>query len=165
LHRVIGVWVLGIRFVLTSTRTVSDQETDMSVSVNLENSRLLVVRLSGKVTAQQFRAAQQEASELLKPIVSVSVVVVLQGFEGWGPGDWNDSLIQFRHDTQIKRMAIVGDPKWEDAALLFVGKGLRHFDIEYFEPAQLTQAREWASSGARSAAQWVNPPAGEGATS
>ncbi len=137
----------------------------MSVSVSLEDPQVLVVRLSGKVTAQQFRAAQEEAYALLKPIVSVSVVVVLKGFEGWGPGDWNDNLIQFRHDTQIERMAIVGDPKWEDTALLFVGKGLRHFDIEYFEPAQLPQARAWASSGARSAAQGVNPPAGEGAKS
>ena len=107
----------------------------MSVSASLEDPQVLVVRLSGKVTAQQFRAAQEEAYALLKPIVSVSVVVVLEGFEGWGPGDWDDSLIQFRHDTQIKRMAIVGDPKWEDTALLFVGKGLRHFDIEYCEPA------------------------------
>ena len=123
----------------------------MSVSVNLEPSDLLTVRLSGKVMAQEFRAAQQEASKLLKPVVSVSVVAVLQGFEGWGSGDWNDSSIQFQHDAQIKRMAIVGDRKWEDAVMLFVGKGLRHFDIEYFEPAQVEEARQWATTGGRGA--------------
>ena len=119
----------------------------MSVSVELEPPQLLVVRLSGKVTAQEFHAAQQEASELLKPLVWVGVVAVLQDFQGWGSGDWSDSSIQFQHDSQIKRMALVGDRKWEDAVLMFVGKGIRHFDIEYFEPAQLTTAREWAATG------------------
>ena len=119
----------------------------MSVTVTIEPPQLLVIHLSGKVTAREFRAAQQNASKLLEPIVTVSVVAILQGFDGWGEGDWSDSSIQFQHDTQIKRMAIVGDRKWEDAALMFVGKGLRHFDIEYFEPTQLAQAREWAATG------------------
>ena len=123
----------------------------MSISVNLEPSDLLTVHLTGKVSAQEFHAAQQEASGLLKPVVSVSVIAFLERFEGWGAGDWNDSSIQFQHDTQIKRMAIVGDRKREDAVMLFVGKGLRHFDIEYFEPAQVEQARQWATTGGRSA--------------
>ena len=121
----------------------------MSVRVDLESPELLVVRLSGNVTAQEFRAGQEEASRLLKPIVSAAFLAVLRDFEGWGGGDWNDSSIQFQNDTQIKRMAIVGDRKWEDAALMFVGKGLLHFDIEYFEPGQLVQAQKWALTGAQ----------------
>jgi len=123
----------------------------MSVSVKLEGS-ILEVRLSGKVTAEEFRAAQREASELLRPVVSVGVVAVLEGFEGWGSGDWSDSEIQFGHDAQFKRMAIVGDRQWEDAAMLFVGKGLRQFPIEYFETGQLEQARAGAGGLAGSVA-------------
>jgi len=122
----------------------------MSVVVDLEPPQLLLVRLSGKVTAEEFWAAQQRASELLKPVVSVGIVAVLQDFQGWGSGDWSDSSIQFKHDAQIKRMAIVGDRKWEDEVVLFVGKGIRHFEIEYFEPAQLVAAREWAATGTSS---------------
>ena len=125
----------------------------MGVSVGIEAPQLLVVRLSGKVSAEDFRAAQKEASELLKPVVSVGFLVVLERFEGWGGGDWGDSSIELRHDAQIKRMAIVGDRKWEDAAMLFVGKGIRHFEIEYFEAAQLEKARAWASGGANSGAK------------
>lgn len=40
-------------------------------------------------------------------------------------------------------MAIVGDKKWEDLALIFTAKGLRKFPIEYFEPAQIAHARAW----------------------
>ena len=40
-------------------------------------------------------------------------------------------------------MAIVGDTRWEDLALIFVAKGLRGFPIEYFEAAALDRARAW----------------------
>ena len=40
-------------------------------------------------------------------------------------------------------MAIVGERKWEDLALLFTAKGLRPFPIEYFEPKTMTEAQDW----------------------
>lgn len=40
-------------------------------------------------------------------------------------------------------MAIVGQQKWEEAALIFTGEGLRHFPIEYFQPDQLADAQTW----------------------
>jgi len=40
-------------------------------------------------------------------------------------------------------MAIVGAARWEDLALIFVGKGLRKFPIEYFESGALDRARAW----------------------
>jgi hypothetical protein len=43
-------------------------------------------------------------------------------------------------------MAIVGDRKWDDLALMFTAKGLRAFPIEYFEPAQLGAARAWLAA-------------------
>jgi hypothetical protein len=37
-------------------------------------------------------------------------------------------------------MAIVGDRKWSDLALLFTSQGLRPFPIEYFEGVDKAQA-------------------------
>ena len=43
----------------------------------------------------------------------------------------------------IERMAIVGERKWEQLTPLFAANGLRAFQIQYFEPAQLAAARAW----------------------
>ena len=40
-------------------------------------------------------------------------------------------------------MAIVGERRWEELALLFTAKGLRTFSIQYFDPAQVATARAW----------------------
>ena len=40
-------------------------------------------------------------------------------------------------------MAIVGDTRWEDLALIFVAKDLRSFPIEYFASAERDQAEAW----------------------
>ena len=40
-------------------------------------------------------------------------------------------------------MAIVGERKWEDLALMFTAEGLRQFPIEYFDSARLAAARAW----------------------
>ena len=40
-------------------------------------------------------------------------------------------------------MAIVGEEKWRDLALLFSSKDLREFPVEYFLAEQLAAARAW----------------------
>jgi len=47
------------------------------------------------------------------------------------------------HGDDISRMAIVGEERWRDDALMFVAKGLRATGIEYFTPADLDRARAW----------------------
>lgn len=40
-------------------------------------------------------------------------------------------------------MAIVGERRWEELALLFTAKGLRSFPIQYFGSGQAADARAW----------------------
>jgi hypothetical protein len=40
-------------------------------------------------------------------------------------------------------MAIVGDRRWKDLALIFACKGIRPFPIEYFAPSEIEKARVW----------------------
>ena len=48
--------------------------------------------------------------------------------------------------ASMDKIAIVGDQKWEDMALLFTGKGIRRVPIEYFPPADLVKARTWLAA-------------------
>ena len=58
-------------------------------------------------------------------------------------GTWDGFSFQSGHGVHIERMAIAGDRKWEELALLFTAKGLRAFPMQYFSLAQIATARAW----------------------
>ena len=75
---------------------------------------------------------------------TVRLLVVLDRFNGWAVGDrWNDMGFYQTHGDRIERMAIVGDDRWRDQAMMFVGAGLRKGAVEYFLPGAISQARAW----------------------
>ena len=47
------------------------------------------------------------------------------------------------YGDRIRRIAIVGDARWQDEALAFVGQGFRVTDVRYFVPAALEEANAW----------------------
>jgi hypothetical protein len=105
---------------------------------------LVTVRITGRLTQPALAALQKAVGDIIQKQGRARLLVLVENFEGWQRGgDWGDLSFQIEHDAQIERMAIVGDKKWEDLALIFTAKGLRKFPIEYFEPAQIAKARAW----------------------
>ncbi len=120
----------------------------MGMSVEEGSGKLVTVRVSGELTSAQWHAAQEAAVKRIRQSAdAIRIFVIVENFVGWHRGDWNDSSFQSQFDRQIERMAIVGEKKWEDLVLMFVGKGLRRPQIEYFQPAQVEEARRWLTSG------------------
>ena len=109
----------------------------------VNTGNIVTLRVSGKLAQSELAAAQKSAVEILQKEGKKRVLVVAENFQGWGKGDWGDLSGQMVLDQHIDRMAIVGDKKWEDLALLFVGKGIRRVAIEYFSPADLARAQAW----------------------
>ena len=74
------------------------------------------------------------------------LLVVLHAFEGWEPGaNWSDLGFYVRHGDALARIAIVGDERWRDHALMFAAADLRKGPVEYFESNRLDDARRWLS--------------------
>jgi SpoIIAA-like len=119
----------------------------MSAEIVENAEGVLTIRISGKLRQSELATAQKNAAEILKKRGGSRVLVLAEKFDGWEKaGDWGDLSAQTQLDAQIDRMAIVGEKRWEDVALLFTGKGIRHIDIEYFSPNDLLRARSWLSS-------------------
>jgi hypothetical protein len=108
---------------------------------------VLTLKVSGKLTQAELKSVQKAAGEIIDKQGKCRLLVLTENFAGWERGGaWSDQSFQAAHDASIERMAIVGDRKWEDLALLFTAKGLRAFPIEYFEPGQLAAARAWLAA-------------------
>ena len=108
---------------------------------------ILTVRITGKLTQPELRAAQNQMAAILQRQSKTRILVLAEGFQGWAQGgDWGDLSFQMENDPFIEKMAIVGEKKWEDLALIFAAQGLRKFPVEYFQTADLVKARSWLAT-------------------
>jgi hypothetical protein len=107
---------------------------------------IVTLSISEKLQQAELLAAQQAAGEIIRTQGKIRVLVRAERFAGWARGgQWDDFSFQAEHDDDIERMAIVGDDKWKDLALVFTAKGLRKFPIRYFSTDELDKARGWLS--------------------
>jgi hypothetical protein len=116
----------------------------VSAEVANVSGGIVTVRIAGKLTQAELAAVQRSVSAIIGKQGKVRILLLADKFEGWERGGtWDDLSFHTENDRNIERMAIVADKKWEDAALMFVAKGLRKFPIEHFEGSQLAAAEAW----------------------
>lgn len=105
---------------------------------------LVMVRFSGKLKVAELQAVQKAAGDAISRNGKVRVLCLAEDFDGWEKSeDWGDVSFQAEYDPFIEKIAIVGDRKWEELALLFTSKGIRRVPIEYFAPRELGKAYQW----------------------
>lgn len=102
-------------------------------------------RISGLMTLSDQRALEAFAKTVIEAGHDVRVVVSLEAFEGWERSEaWDDDLqFQFEYGSKLERIAVVGDDRWREQALVFVGKGFRDTEIEFFPTAASEAAESW----------------------
>ena len=119
----------------------------MPVQWNLENDNTLVFHYSGVLSTVEYQQFQQEIEKLGQQHGKLSLLVVLDDFNGWEAGNgWADTTdLTDRIDPHLKKMAVVGEEKWRDKIEVFTLKGLRPVPIEYFVNDEAA-ARQWLNS-------------------
>ncbi|MBS1221998.1 MAG: hypothetical protein H6R23_1618 [Proteobacteria bacterium] len=118
----------------------------MSAEIVSNSGGILTARISGRLTQPELAALQASAQESILQQGHVSFLIIVEDFQGWREGDdWSD--VSFMdNDPYIRKMAMVGEKKWEQLALIFAAKPIRKFPVEYFQPAELEKARTWLAA-------------------
>ena len=105
------------------------------------------MEVSGTLTQPELTQVQLTAADIIRAQGKVRILVLAEDFAGWERGgEWDDFSFQETFDPCIEKMAIVGDKRWEDLALIFVAKGLRSFPIEYFASGEQARALAWLTA-------------------
>lgn len=116
----------------------------MAAEIVEVGSGIVTVRVNGTLSQSALADLQNSMADVIRAQGKVRILVLADQFAGWERGgDWNDFSFQEQNDPCIEKMAIVGDKRWEDLALIFVAKGLRSFPIEYFEASDRDKAQAW----------------------
>ena len=119
----------------------------MSIEIIDVSAGVLTFKVTGRLNQAEFAASQKRAGEIIQQQGKVRFLVLVENLTSIDKaGDWGNVSFQADHDPFIEKIAIIGDKKWEDVALMFTGKGIRRVPIEYFLPADLVNAKAWLAA-------------------
>jgi SpoIIAA-like len=106
---------------------------------------VLTVRLSGRLTRQDYETLVPEIERVMRSHGSVRLLVVLDDFHGWtAAAAWEDTKFGLRHYSDIDRVAIVGDRAWEKGIALLC-KPFTTAEVRYFDAAEVAAAKRWVA--------------------
>jgi ABC-type antimicrobial peptide transport system ATPase subunit len=101
------------------------------------------VELSGKLTKEDYATFVPEMESAIKEHGKVHMMVVMRDFHGWTMGAmWEDTKFDWKHFSDIEKLALVGDKKWEEGMATFC-KPFTRAKIKYFDIAEIDAARNW----------------------
>ena len=119
----------------------------MSAEIADVSGGVITFKVSGHLRQSELAGVQKAATQVIQQQGKVRFLVLVETFAGIdNAGNWGDVSFQTDCDPFIEKIAIVGDKRWEDVALLFTAKGIRRVPIEYFQPADLANARTWLAA-------------------
>ena len=120
----------------------------MAIQLTERNDgKVLEVHVSGKLTHGDYQSFLPIFERSLKQHGKLRVLFEMTNFHGWKAGAlWDDIKFDLKHFSDIERLAIVGDKKWEKEMSIFC-KPFTTAKIRYFKTAQEVEAQTWLQAG------------------
>jgi hypothetical protein len=116
----------------------------MPVTIQRIDDHTCLLRLSGMVRRTEFDNVQDPVGAEIDRGVNPRILAVLENFVGWEQSlAWGDLDFRYGHSNDIEKIAIVGEPRFEQAALAFAGAGFRNAPVKFFPDSQLAEAQAW----------------------
>ena len=116
----------------------------MPIQLTEETSgKTLTVRVSGKLASADYEHFVPEFERLVARNGKLRVLFEMSGFHGWEAGAlWADTKFALKHFSDIDRLAMVGDKKWEHGMATFC-KPFTKATVRYFDHTEAAEARRW----------------------
>ena len=112
-----------------------------------DSGKVLEVQVSNKLAARDYATLMPEFERLVNRHGKISVLFEMVDFHGWEAGAlWDDIKFDVKHFSDIERLAMVGDKKWEKGMSTFC-RPFTSAKIQYFDRAEIDRARAWLEAG------------------
>ena len=108
-----------------------------------EEKNIIHVKVSGKLTKQDYEEFVPRIEKDIQAGGKVRILFEMQDFHGWdASGLWEDMKFDVKHFSDIERLAMVGDKKWEKG-MSVVCKPFTSAEIRFFRTDEIVLARSW----------------------
>jgi hypothetical protein len=121
----------------------------MPVYLTPGRDRVFELEIGGLLAKADLDRVQAQLVEEIERDGPVRMLFVLDQFDGWAPHEnWHDLTFYVKYGALIERIAIVGDEKWRDQALMFAAADLRRAPVEFFPeaPGAKDRALQWLTA-------------------
>jgi hypothetical protein len=118
----------------------------MAIELHHERDNIFRIDLTAKLRQAEFKQCQDQILQEVSRLGPVRLLFVLDGFEGWESQDnWGDLSFFVRHGDSIARIAIVGEERWRDLALMFAAADLRRAPVDFLLQTISSTHNAWLS--------------------
>jgi len=116
----------------------------MSIQLNEENDgKLLVVQVSGTLVKADYAQFVPVFERLIRQHGKINLLFDMTDFHGWElSAAWEDFKLGIEHFSDIERLAMLGDRKWQQGMAVFC-KPFTKATVRYFDHADAASARRW----------------------
>jgi hypothetical protein len=116
----------------------------MPIQLKEENGgKTCTIHISGKLVAADYEHFVPEFERLIGLFGKLRVLFDMTDFHGWTLGAvWEDTKFGVHHFSDIERLAMVGEKKWQEGMATFC-KPFTKAKIKYFDHADLAEAHKW----------------------
>ncbi len=109
------------------------------------NGKVLTIQVSGKLEKDDYVHLVPEFERLIRQHGKLSLLFDMTNFHGWDAGAaWEDMKLGIKHFSDIERIAMVGEMKWQHGLAMF-SKPFTNAKVRYFDHLDLVEARKWLS--------------------
>lgn len=104
---------------------------------------IFAYKITGKLTDADYQEFVPELITLAHKYGPLSLLFELEDFHGWEPkAAWDDFKLGTEHEKDFRRIAIVGEKRWEKWMTAF-GNAFTKTDIRYFDRQEVQTAWFW----------------------
>ena len=108
-----------------------------------KHGKLLVLRLVGTLIKADYEIFTPEFERLVRREGRLRVLIDMTGYQGLGAGAWWDEIkFDFKHFSDIEKLAVVGDKKWQHTLATF-SQPLTQAEVRYFDVSDTAEVRQW----------------------
>jgi hypothetical protein len=106
---------------------------------------VLGFKLSGKLHDEDYKAFVPAIDSVIAKHGKARLLAQFHDFQGWDMHAlWDDIKFSTTHCTQIERIALVGEKKWEEW-MAKVCKPFTMAKIQYFDASEIDKAWTWVN--------------------
>jgi hypothetical protein len=112
----------------------------------LDGGKVLELHLTGRLAREDYQKFVPEVERLVEQHGKIRMLVDMHDFHGWTTAAlWEDTKFAVQYFSDIERLAVVGETKWQEGASLFA-KPFTAAVLRYFDRTKADEARAWLRS-------------------
>ena len=117
----------------------------MVTNIETTKADLVAIRLTGTLERKDYDQLVPVLESKINEFGKIDLYWEMEGVTGWDPGAaWQDIKFDVKHVNSFRKVAIVGDRKWEEWIVRMI-KPFTTAEISYFDSGQKAEAMAWVS--------------------